>query len=61
MNGDIGFSRESSDVSMKIAVMAPGGVGGYFGARLAAGGEDVRRNRPASPRRWFGLFRSDLA
>ncbi|HEY6334396.1 MAG TPA: 2-dehydropantoate 2-reductase [Alphaproteobacteria bacterium] len=26
---------------MKIAVMATGGVGGYFGARLAAGGEDV--------------------
>jgi 2-dehydropantoate 2-reductase len=28
-------------VSMKIAVMAAGGVGGYFGARLAAAGEDV--------------------
>jgi 2-dehydropantoate 2-reductase len=26
---------------MKIAVMATGGVGGYFGARLAAAGEDV--------------------
>jgi 2-dehydropantoate 2-reductase len=26
---------------MKIAVMAAGGVGGYFGARLAAGGEDA--------------------
>ena len=26
---------------MKIAVMAAGGVGRYFGARLAAGGEDV--------------------
>ena len=26
---------------MKIAVMAAGGVGGYFGARLAAAGEDV--------------------
>ena len=26
---------------MKIAVMAAGGVGGYFGARLAAGGHDV--------------------
>jgi len=26
---------------MKIAVMAAGGVGGYFGARLAAVGEDV--------------------
>ncbi|HUC61402.1 MAG TPA: 2-dehydropantoate 2-reductase [Alphaproteobacteria bacterium] len=26
---------------MKIAVMATGGVGGYFGARLAASGEDV--------------------
>lgn len=27
---------------MKIAVMGAGGVGGYFGARLAAGGQDVR-------------------
>jgi 2-dehydropantoate 2-reductase len=27
---------------MKIAVMAAGGVGGYFGARLAAGGEGAR-------------------
>ena len=26
---------------MKIAVMAAGGVGGYFGARLATAGEDV--------------------
>ena len=26
---------------MKIAVMASGGVGGYFGARLAAGRYDV--------------------
>lgn len=26
---------------MKIAVMGSGGVGGYFGARLAAGGNDV--------------------
>ena len=26
---------------MKIAVMATGGVGGYFGARLSAAGEDV--------------------
>ena len=26
---------------MKIAVMASGGVGGYFGARLAMGGADV--------------------
>ena len=29
------------DCVMKIAVMAAGGVGGYFGARLAASGEDV--------------------
>src|SRR5437660_10824664 len=26
---------------MKIAIMGSGGVGGYFGARLAAGGADV--------------------
>ena len=26
---------------MKITVMGPGGVGGYFGARLAAAGNDV--------------------
>ena len=26
---------------MKIAVMGAGGVGGYYGARLAAAGEDV--------------------
>ncbi len=26
---------------MKIAVMAAGGAGGFFGARLAAAGEDV--------------------
>jgi 2-dehydropantoate 2-reductase len=28
-------------VPVKIAIMATGGVGGYFGARLAAAGEDV--------------------
>lgn len=28
--------------AMKIAIMATGGVGGYFGARLAAAGEEVR-------------------
>ncbi|MBX3667385.1 MAG: 2-dehydropantoate 2-reductase [Rhodocyclaceae bacterium] len=27
---------------MRIAIMGSGGVGGYFGARLAAAGEDVR-------------------
>ena len=27
---------------MRIAVMGSGGLGGYFGARLAAGGADVR-------------------
>lgn len=26
---------------MKVAIMGAGGVGGYFGARLAAGGQDV--------------------
>ncbi|HUI18599.1 MAG TPA: 2-dehydropantoate 2-reductase N-terminal domain-containing protein, partial [Alphaproteobacteria bacterium] len=26
---------------MRIAVLATGGVGGYFGARLAAAGEEV--------------------
>ncbi len=26
---------------MKIAIMGSGGVGGYFGARLAEGGADV--------------------
>ncbi|HEU5283855.1 MAG TPA: 2-dehydropantoate 2-reductase N-terminal domain-containing protein, partial [Burkholderiales bacterium] len=26
---------------MKIAVVGAGGVGGYFGARLAASGQDV--------------------
>ena len=26
---------------MKISVFGTGGVGGYFGARLAAAGEDV--------------------
>jgi 2-dehydropantoate 2-reductase len=26
---------------MKIVVMGPGGVGGYYGARLAAAGNDV--------------------
>ena len=48
---------------MKIAVMGPGGVGGYFGARLAAAGNDVtfvargahleamRRERPAARQR----------
>jgi 2-dehydropantoate 2-reductase len=28
-------------MSMKIAIMGSGGLGGYFGARLAAGGSDV--------------------
>ena len=27
---------------MRIAMMGSGGLGGYFGARLAAGGADVR-------------------
>jgi hypothetical protein len=27
---------EQREVPMKIAIMATGGVGGYFGARLAA-------------------------
>jgi 2-dehydropantoate 2-reductase len=26
---------------MKVAIMATGGVGGYFGARLAAAGQEV--------------------
>jgi 2-dehydropantoate 2-reductase len=26
---------------MRIAMMGSGGIGGYFGARLAAAGEDV--------------------
>src|SRR5215469_3045952 len=31
---------------MKILVMGAGAVGGYFGARLAAGGSDVRLVAP---------------
>jgi 2-dehydropantoate 2-reductase len=30
-----------SNAALKITVMGPGGVGGYFGARLAAAGHDV--------------------
>jgi 2-dehydropantoate 2-reductase len=30
-----------SDTPLKVTVMGPGGVGGYFGARLAAAGSDV--------------------
>jgi 2-dehydropantoate 2-reductase len=37
-NGNDGATREAP---MKIAVMGSGGVGGYFGARLAKGGADV--------------------
>ena len=33
---------------MKIAVMAAGAVGGYFGARLAAAGHDVLSSRAAT-------------
>src|SRR3982074_391112 len=33
--------RRTAEVPMKIAVMGSGGVGGYFGARLARGGADV--------------------
>ena len=43
---------------MKIAVVATGGVGGYFGARLAAAGEDVHfvaRGRHLEAIRQHGL------
>ena len=30
-----------SNAALKVTVMGPGGVGGYFGARLAAAGNDV--------------------
>ncbi len=49
---------------MKIAVFGTGGVGGYFGARLAAAGEDVHfiaRGRPLDAIRSAGLkIRSPL-
>src|SRR4051794_37938190 len=32
---------ERKEVGLRIAVMGSGGVGGYFGARLAKGGADV--------------------
>jgi len=48
---------------MKIVMMATGGVGGYYGARLAAAGEDVRfiaRGRHLAALRTDGLkLRSD--
>jgi 2-dehydropantoate 2-reductase len=34
--------HKAGDTGMRIVVMGSGGVGGYFGARLAASGEDVR-------------------
>ena len=43
---------------MRIAVFGAGGVGGYFGGRLAKAGEDVvfiAPTRPISP----GEFRSE--
>ena len=33
--------RASGETTMRIAVMGAGGVGGYFGAKLAQGGHDV--------------------
>src|SRR5260370_42476090 len=33
--------RVRRSAEMRIAVVGPGGVGGYFGARLAAGGNPV--------------------
>src|SRR5882672_7491532 len=35
------MSRTREKRQMKIAIIGSGGVGGYFGARLAASGEDV--------------------
>ncbi len=34
-------SRVVSSKMLKVTVMGPGGVGGYFGARLAAAGNEV--------------------
>src|SRR5712671_4063177 len=33
--------RSTGSMRVKIAIMGSGGVGGYFGARLAKGGADV--------------------
>src|SRR5829696_7596511 len=33
--------RKSAGKQMRIAIMGSGGLGGYFGARLAQGGADV--------------------
>ena len=44
---------------MKIAVMGSGGVGGYFGARLATGGANVHfvaRGAHLKAMREHGLF-----
>ena len=32
---------DQPDIALRFAVMGTGGVGGYFGARLATAGEDV--------------------
>jgi len=39
--GDGGEIRERAQTSMKVAIVGAGGVGGYFGGRLAQAGEDV--------------------
>ena len=36
-------------MAMKLVVMGPGGVGGYFGARLAAADNDVTTRGPIGP------------
>ena len=40
MGGRFG-KQGAGEKAMRIAVMAAGGVGGYFGARLAQAGHDV--------------------
>src|SRR5215204_4421895 len=41
LSADAPVSIRPARSSMKIAVMGSGGLGGYFGARLASGGADV--------------------
>src|SRR5262249_59426851 len=41
VNWSLNHLDETEGTFMKIVMMGSGGVGGYFGARLAAGGADI--------------------
>jgi hypothetical protein len=55
------FKQEASQMPLKIVIFGSGGVGGYFGAKLAVTGNDVAflargQDLDAKPTQGFGLL-----